>query len=75
VNPVLAAVPAAAESPAEALLEAVAKLRRPEEGRRAGCVAVIQVSDGEITGECQLTAAQAAAVAGLIESFSHDNYM
>ena len=72
---VLAAVPAGEESPAEALLEAVGKLRRPEGGRRAGCAVVIQVSDGEITGECQLTAAQTAAVARLIESFSRDNYM
>ena len=75
MNPVLAAVPAGPESPAEALLEEVGKLRRPEGGRKAGWAVVIQVSDGEITGGCQLTAAQAAAVAGLIESFSRDNYM
>ena len=61
VNRVLAAVPAGVESPVEALLEALGKLQ-PSGGRGAGCSVLIQVSDGEITGECELTAAQAAAL-------------
>ena len=51
----------AVESPVEALLEALGKLR-PAGDRRAGCSVLIQVSDGEITGECELTAEQAAAL-------------
>ena len=61
MNRVIAAVPAGEESPAEALLEALGKLR-PAGGRRAGRLVLIQVSDGEITGECELTAEQAAAL-------------
>ena len=61
MNRVIAAVPAGEESPAEALLEALGKLR-PAGDRRAGCSVLIQVSDSEITGECELTAEQAAAL-------------
>jgi hypothetical protein len=61
VSRVLAAVPAGEESPVEGLLEALGKLQ-PSGGRGAGCSVLIQVSDGEITGECELTAAQAAAL-------------
>jgi hypothetical protein len=67
VSRALAAVPQDPQSAAEVLLEALGTLQRPGGGGRgAGRTVRIQVSDGEIAGECELITAQAAALAQVI---------